>query len=126
MEKLVRSIARRFWCKNYFERSSKVFHKLRAHFPQVFPPPFSNPVVSKLILPTVRIRRCEVSGKLIGRWLNLSSSAIDCLGVGKRHGGVSRVAYMFIPVSVSESVSSLPSSFLFNFLRLTTLIRSLN
>jgi hypothetical protein len=40
VEKLVGSIARRFWCKNYFERSSKVFHKLRANFPQVFPQAF--------------------------------------------------------------------------------------
>jgi hypothetical protein len=40
VEKLVRSIARRFGCKNYFERSSKVFHKLRANFPQVFPQAF--------------------------------------------------------------------------------------
>jgi hypothetical protein len=40
VEKLVRSIARRFWCKNYFERLSKVFHKLWANFPQVFPQAF--------------------------------------------------------------------------------------
>jgi hypothetical protein len=40
VEKLVRSIVRQFWCKNYFERSSKVFHKLRANFPQVFPQAF--------------------------------------------------------------------------------------
>jgi hypothetical protein len=48
VEKLVRSIARRFWCKNYFERSSKVFHKLRANFPQVFPQARSNPVAIEI------------------------------------------------------------------------------
>jgi hypothetical protein len=47
--------------------------------------------------------------------IHLSASAIDYFGVGKRHRGVSRVAYLFIRVSVSESLSCLPSSLLFNF-----------
>ena len=90
MGKLVGSIARRFGCKNYFERSSKVFHKLMANFPQVFPQAISNPVASKLILPTLRTYARAVSRKLIGRWLHLSWSAHDYLGVGKRHCRVLR------------------------------------
>jgi len=90
VEKLLRSIARPFLCKNCFGRSSKVFHKWRANFPQVFPQAISNLVPSKLILPTLGRGGGAVCLQLIGRWLHLSWSAHDYLGVGKRHCRVLR------------------------------------
>ena len=44
-----KSIVRPFSCKNCFGRSSKVFYKRRANFPQVFPQLISNPMLPDLI-----------------------------------------------------------------------------
>ena len=127
MEKLVRSIARRFGCKNYFERSSKVFHKLRANFPQVFPQVRSNPVSSKLILPTVRIRRCDLSQKLIGRWMVTYVIECDRLFGGRQTAPWGIQSWLSVYPCIRVRISVVPSFLLLiQLLRLTTLIRSLN